>query len=335
MVLDPQEPELTYLFKQLVIREVAYDSLPFATRSLLHEQLALYIERISQSLSEQSLDLLAYHYERTRNLAKKCEYLLKAAEAARGRYANQAAIDYYQRLLPLLPDAERAGVMHQLGQVLALVGKWQEAEQIYKQVLQLATGQGDRNTLAWCQTSLAELSYKQGLYSEAADWLERARQIFQEDGNMVGLGQVLHYGGTQAAQQGKFAEARPLYLRSLEIRRQLNDRVNISSLLSNLGIISRLQADLQSARSLQEEALEIRRQLGDKSAIAVSLNNLGNLALDQGNYDEAQERLEEAVELQREVGDRFYIANALNNLANVARDQGRFDGARQYYWEKS
>jgi adenylate cyclase len=333
MALNPREPELTYLFKQLVTREVAYDSLPFATRAILHEQLAAYIERISQDLPEQSLELLAYHYERSQNLDKKREYLLKAAKAAQGRYANQAAIDYYRRVLPILPDTEKVGVMHRLGQSLALVGNWQEAEKVYQQVLQLSTELGDRKTLAWCQTSLAELSHKQGLYAEAADWLERARLIFEEDGNMVGLGQVLHYGGTQAAQQGKFDESRLLYQRSLKIRRELNDQVNISSLLSNLGIISRLKGDRQSARALQEEALAIRRQLGDKSAIAVSLNNLGNLALDQGDYNEAQERLEEAVGLQREVGDRFYIANALNNLANVARDQGRLEVAKSHYKE--
>jgi adenylate cyclase len=331
--LDSEEPELTYLFKQIITQEVAYESLPYATRALLHNQLGAFIEGVSQNSPGRYLDLLAYHYERSQNESKKREYLLKAAEAARTRYANEAAIDYYRRVLALLPETEKAQVMLKLGQVLALVGEWQQAEEVYRQVLELAQGLSDHKSLAWCWTSLAELAGKQGLYAQAEEWLATARKIFGEKGDMVGLGQVLHDAGTLAAQQGKFDEARLQYQHSLEIRRQLEDDPNISSLLSNLGILARLQGDRHSARSLQEEALAIRRKLGNKSAIAVSLNNLGNLALDQGDYQQAGEWLEEAVSLQREVGDRYYIANALNNLANVARAQKRDRLASSLYRE--
>lgn len=332
-VVDRQEPEQTYLFKQIITREVAYESLPFATRALLHNQLGAFIENATHAAPGQYLDLLAYHYERSQNEPKKREYLLKAAEAARLRYANEAAINYYQRVLALLPEKETIQVLLKLGQVLALIGEWQQAEQTYHQVLELAQKLSDHQSLAWCWTSMAELAGKQGLYSQAEDWLAQASEIFDENGDLVGLGQVLHYAGTLAAQQGKFDHAQVQYQNSLEIRRQLGDEPNISSLLSNLGILARLQGDRQSARALQEEALAIRRKLGNKSAIAVSLNNLGNLALDQADYNEAQERLEEAVSLQREVGDRYYIANALNNLANVARAQNNFFLASSLYRE--
>jgi adenylate cyclase len=332
-VQDAQEPELTYLFKQIITQEVAYESLPFATRAILHNQLGAFIEDVTRTSPGQFLDLLAYHYERSQNEPKKREYLLKAAEAARLRYANEAAIDYYRRVLALLSENEKTQVLLKLGQVLAIIGEWQQAEVTYRQVLELAQKHTDNQTLAWCWTSMAELAGKQGLYSQAEDWLSQASEIFNEEGDMVGLGQVLHYAGTLAAQQGKFDQARLHYQNSLDIRRQLGDEPNISSLLSNLGILARLQDDRQSARALQEEALAIRRKLGNKSAIAVSLNNLGNLALDQGDYNEAQERLEEAVSLQREVGDRYYIANALNNLANVARAQSNFRLASSLYRE--
>jgi predicted ATPase len=41
--LDSPEPELAYLFKHIVTHEVTYESLPFATRAKLHEQLARYL----------------------------------------------------------------------------------------------------------------------------------------------------------------------------------------------------------------------------------------------------------------------------------------------------
>jgi adenylate cyclase len=43
--LDTPEPELAYLFKHIVTHEVAYESLPYAMRAQLHEQLARFLEK--------------------------------------------------------------------------------------------------------------------------------------------------------------------------------------------------------------------------------------------------------------------------------------------------
>jgi predicted ATPase len=105
--LDMPEPELVYLFKHIVTQEVAYNSLPYATRAKLHESLGLFLERTYPDKLDELVDLLAFHYERSENEAKKREYFRKAGAAAQVDYANEAAIDYYQRLLPLLPVNRR------------------------------------------------------------------------------------------------------------------------------------------------------------------------------------------------------------------------------------
>ena len=82
LTLVDSEPELTYLFKHIVTQEVSYESLPYATRAMLHEQVAQYLERFYAAQLDQFVDLLAFHYDRSSNEAKRREYLLKAAEAA-------------------------------------------------------------------------------------------------------------------------------------------------------------------------------------------------------------------------------------------------------------
>lgn len=330
--LDP-EPELTYLFKHIITQEVAYESLPFAMRASLHDQIAQYIERTYHSSLSQVLDLLAYHYGRSDNSPKKREYLLKAGEAAQATYANSAAIDYYQRVLALLPEAEQIGVMLRLGKVHDLLGNWDQAAELYQQALQAAARLGDRRAVAQCREAIGELFRKQGQYAEATRMLEKARAEFEQLGDKAGLGQTLHSAGTVAAQQGDYPAAKVLYDISLKLRRELDDQPKIADLLHNLAIVSRLEGNTTQARTLQEEALTIRSRLGDRRAIGLSLNNLGNVALDQGDYTEARARLEEAVMLQREVGDKYYIANALNNLGNVTRAQGDYDTTRKLYTE--
>ncbi len=331
--LDTPEPELAYLFKHIVTQEVAYESLPYATRATLHDQIGQYLERTSGDSLAQSIDLLAYHYDRSENAPKKREYLLKAGEAAQAAYANAAGISYYQRVLPLLSAAEQVPVMRRLGQVLELTGKWGEAGSFYRQALELAEQLGNRHAQAECQTAIGELQRKQGQYPDAATWLEHAQATFEELGDQAGVGQTLHLAGTLAAQQGDYATARTLYLKSLDIRRELDDKPNIARLLSNLGIVASYDGNYLLARHMHEEALAIRRETGDRREIANSLNNLGSTVREQADYAEARARLQEAVALLREVGDRWAIANSLDNLANVARDQGDYPAAFPLYVE--
>jgi len=331
---DTPEPELAYLFRHIVTQEVAYESLLYSTRKMLHEQLAQFIERTYSESVGQYVDLLAHHYDLGGNEDKKREYLLKAGEAAQADYANEAAISYYQRVLPLLSPEEQVPVMRKLGDVLQLVGQWSEASDLYQQDLALAEQLGDRSAQAWCQTAMGELvGWRQGQYAEGAAWLKQARAGFEELGDRSGVAQVLKLEGTLAAQQSDLVTASECYEKSLTIRRQLGDTPGVADLLNNLGLVARFQGNSALARSIHEEALAIRREIGDKLAIAVSLNNLGNVALDQNDYLMARARLEEAVGLEREIGHRHYLATALHSLGNVTRDQGDYLVSRAQYEE--
>ncbi len=330
---DRPEPELTYIFKHIVTQEVAYESLPFATRAILHNQLGQFIEHVYHNKLDRFINILAFHYGRSENEAKKRQYLRLAGEVAQAEYNNQAAIDYYQRALPLLPIDEQVIVLRKLGEVERLVGQWNEAEAHFKQALALAEQSGDRLVQAWCETAIGQLFWRQGLLTEAMDWLEQAQGRFEQLGDQAGVGEIWHYAGTISAQQGNLEQARTLWQKSLEIRKMLDDKVNIANLLNNLAIAARNLGEYEKARTLNEQALELRYHLGDVRAIAVSLNNLGQLLTDIGEYETAQSQLKVAVDLQRDIGDRFEIANILHNLANVTRDQGDYTASASLYDE--
>lgn len=327
--LDVPEPERVYIFKHAVTQEVAYESLPFSTRAMLHGQLGRFIEQTYRHQLAQHYDLLAYHFDRSGNEPKRREYLRKAGEAAQAQYANAAALDYYQRLVPLLDEPERVPVMLRLGQVLELVGRWQEARARYAETLSLAERLADRSGIAQAQAATADLLRKQGQYADAAHWFDLARVSFEALADEAGVGQVLHGAGTLAAQQGDHVAACALYEQSLAIRRRQQDRAREASLLSNLAILAhQFAGDFARSRHLHEQALGLRRELGDRWAIANSLNNLALVCRDQGDLVTARALLEESVTLNRQVGDRWAIANSLSSLGDVALDQRDFARGR-------
>ena len=124
LVTLDQEAEQAYLFKHVVTQEVAYESLPFAIRSMLHRRVGAYIEATAAGSIERELDALAHHYGLSDDLAKKIEYLGRAGAAAQAGYANAAAIGYYERLVPLLAGGEQIDALLNLGKVLELAGDW-------------------------------------------------------------------------------------------------------------------------------------------------------------------------------------------------------------------
>ncbi|MGA2009167.1 MAG: tetratricopeptide repeat protein [Solirubrobacteraceae bacterium] len=332
LVIPERQDDESYRIKHAVTQEVAYESIPYALRAMLHGRIGTYLEQQPEA-AERHLDLLAHHYWHSADEPKKRLYLRLAAASAQASYANAAAIDYYERLAPLVPDAQRVDVLLELGKVLELVGAWDRARTTATSALELAQAIGDDRARASCETALAEVARKQNRFDEASERLARAGAAFQAIGDDKGLGQVLHLEGTLAAQQGNLDGARSRYEQSLEVRRRLGDEKMMASLLSNLGVVAEYTGDYALAQSLHEQAMALRTALGDRWAIAVSMTNLGMIASLEGRNAEARSRFEEAMRLNREVGDSWMVAISHNNLGNANRGLGDYAAALEHYAE--
>jgi class 3 adenylate cyclase len=91
-----------YLFKHILIREVAYSTVPRAARRERHAAVASYIEE--HLAGDAAAMTLAYHWQEAGEPARAIPYLLAAAEAARSSWASGAVIDLYTRALELTDD---------------------------------------------------------------------------------------------------------------------------------------------------------------------------------------------------------------------------------------
>jgi predicted ATPase/class 3 adenylate cyclase len=337
MLLERTDPELVYFFRQVITQGVTYESLPHAMKAVLHEQIGRFIEERYPETLDQYLDLLAYHYDRSENRPKQAEYLLKAGEAAQAAYANTAAIDYYQRVLPLLPEAEQAPVLLKLGQVLELVGQWQEAEKLNRQALAVAERLALLPELAQAERALGGLHRKQGDYGAALQWMARARATFEQESDPAGVSYLWADMGEVYRLQGKYAEAQRYYEESLKLaaivpaaEQRLAARAHA---LKGAGTVATWQGDYTAARLLNEESLAIRRELDDKPGAAALLNNLGIVARFQRDLAGAYQMNEEGLALFRELGDRWSLGALLNNQACIAGDLGNYAEARRFLRE--
>jgi adenylate cyclase len=330
-LLEEPEPELSYLFKHVLTQEVAYETLSFATRAMLHEQIGRYIEATRAEDLDTQLDLLAHHYDLSENMTKRCEFLLRAAVSAKTAGANLSAISYFRRVLPLVTEHDRVDVLLQYGQVQELVGEWNDADSSNHEALELATTVGDDPARARAEFALGVLERKRGSYAEAVRWLSQSHDHSTMFDDTLGRSRATAELAEVDRLQGRYGEAAGLFERSAQLARTIveeNARKSaLAHALKGAAAVAAGRGDYATAKRYNSESVGLRRSLSDKHGVAVLLNNQGIIARFEQDLNEARTFNEESAALFREVGDRWALGQLLNNQACVAADQRDYDGA--------
>ncbi|HEX5836770.1 MAG TPA: tetratricopeptide repeat protein [Anaerolineales bacterium] len=324
--LDSPEPELAYLFKHIVTHEVTYESLSFATRAGLHEQLARYLENMAGA---SLLDTITFHYGRSDNTAKKREYYRKAAEAAYSVSAFVTAVEYSTRLLELTPDDDpaRSALALDLAEMHFRLGDFPAAQAAAQKAEDAAQNDVDRaSALAFLGTLL---SSRLGEHREAQKLLEEAVPLARKCKDPLTLCRALHALGTNLYDIGKLDEAQIAFNESLSLARDLGDGSRELLALNRLGMLAERQGDYDEAERLFQEMRAQAVVAGNREREFVAIGNLGVLAADdRKDYAAAQEYFRQAMVGTREIGAQDLISTYLLNLAITNIMLGELAAAR-------
>ena len=110
---------MEFAFKHVLIRDVAYATLPRGLRRDLHAATARVIEASVPDPTELAW-VLAYHWREGGEPARAIEYLLAAGDRARAAMAVEETYDFYTRALELADtDADRRRIRLRRGLALA------------------------------------------------------------------------------------------------------------------------------------------------------------------------------------------------------------------------
>jgi class 3 adenylate cyclase/tetratricopeptide (TPR) repeat protein len=322
MPLRAVHPEPEYQFKHAITQEVAYQSLTFQLREALHERVGLFIERTFPDRLTQYVDMLAHHYGRTRRVDKQRVWFRAAGDAAKVAFANEAAVGYYERLLPLQPEEQTGEVLVQLGAIWRLTGRWTEAEDTLRRAMEVAAKTGRRDVLASSQRDLGDLFMYTQSYSEAVRWLTRAADEFERLGDQQGLSRTLDRITFALYQQGAYDEALAVASRHLELAAAAGDLAGVSIALNHTGLVRMNTGQTAEALALLQQALDTATEAGDRRCLLYAAGNLGLLHLRQGNHLQAVRCCHQALAVAQEMGERQTAGVYAGNMGEVYREQG-------------
>ena len=122
------EGDVEFAFKHVLIRDVAYATLPRGLRRELHAATARVIEASVPDPTELAW-VLAYHWREGGEPARAIEYLLAAGDRARAAMAVEETYDFYTRALELADsDADRRRIRLRRGIALAELEEFSRAD---------------------------------------------------------------------------------------------------------------------------------------------------------------------------------------------------------------
>ena len=190
-----------------------------------------------------------------------------AAAEARGRTLYDRAVTLYRRRLDLL-DAEdhplQVATLHDLGTVHVAMGRYDAAEESFRQMLRHAWALGTPGKLAVALSKLGRVSRARGDYAAALRDLDEALRLFRQCGDQVGVAAALADLGSLRYLLGEYEEARRFHREALALRRELQDHRGTALSPLPLALLAPARL-LDRATTKTQEALrlgEARRQGG-------------------------------------------------------------------------
>jgi class 3 adenylate cyclase/predicted ATPase len=341
-------PPDEYAFKHTLTHEVAYESLPFARRRTLHVRVGGDIERQFADDLTEHYGVLAHHFERGQVLDKAFNYLTQAGHRARSEYANEAALDYYQRTLAVginqevLPSETKGQILEireAMGDVYLLVSQYKQAIQQFEEALThpMCTPRRSSDLLR----KIAQAHELQGQYDEALRHLDGGRWVLSwedEDRHSAEMARICEAFGYVYMRRGEVEQAIQECERGLSIMTRLaHDTAALSIeayLYNTLGIVyADLQGDYAEAAKAWQRSTDLREQTGDLPGLTRSYNNLARVSWVQGNPEEAGDYIRRSLEISRRIGDNHMVALAYNNLGAISFAIGDAEQALAHYQE--
>jgi class 3 adenylate cyclase/tetratricopeptide (TPR) repeat protein len=308
-------------FAHGLVRDAAYQFLPKATRSQLHERLAGWLDQAANQRLAELEEVVGYHLEqayryraelapvgaRERALgAQAARRLDSSGRRALGRSDLPAAIKLLERAAALLPhdDQGRVEVLVCLGAALTEAGRLSEADRVLQEAVDCARLHGDDRLEGHAVVEQLFLRIQvdtEKAIAQAREVHERVRAVFEDHEDDHGLSKLWRLRALVHWLEGRCRAADDAWGQAAEHARKAGDdqeRAEILSWVASSAFIGPSPAE-EAIRRCDMIRGEVRE---DRGFAAAALYPLAGLYAMIGRFDAARELLDSACRTLEDLG---------------------------------
>jgi tetratricopeptide (TPR) repeat protein len=320
-------------FRHALMRETAYEGLPFRRRREMHGRAGVMIIADADDPAEQA-ELLSHHFFAAHSHFDAWAYSAIAGRRARAKYANADAASFFARAIDsgrrAAVEAPRLADIHEeLGDVRLVLNEFDDARGAYAAGRKLVPDDPVRQGRFLLQEAKAH--YRGGRFADAIRSIRRGMRLLEADDSPEGrklyarLGAL--YAGTRVS-QGKYRDAEEWCRRIMATSDEVGELEALARAYYIFDFVCMDQGRVEEA-VYSGRAAELYAQLGDLANQAEVIANSASDAHDQGRWVDAIDLLQRSLELRRRLGDDSEAAICAANMAEIRLDQGRTDVAEE------
>ncbi len=322
----------TYTFSHHVVRETAYEGLPFRRRVHVHATTAHMVARTHDGSVGPAV-LLSLHCYHGRLYAEAYEHSKRAGAEARDLYANTEAAECYQRALASArhldqrDETDVAAVCEALGEIYESLGDLDAMEDSLRQArTRVRSDPHAQGRLALKTAVHRRLS---GHYSDSLRWVTRGRRALAglDDPEARRLrAQLAERYSQNLFGQGRFGGAIRWADTAIEEAQLGHDPQTQARALETRSLadsFSGRRVDLDRAAG----SLALYASINDVEGLARGHNVMGLLAFGNDEWGVALDHYTQSAEAYRQVGRQLDIALMQANAAEILIFQGELDQA--------
>jgi len=329
--LEAPEPG-TWRFRHALMRDAAFEGLPYRRRRDLHARAGELIEASAEDPSDVA-ELLSLHYFNAQRFSEAWTYSLVSGDRARDHFANGQAAEFYERALESarkltdIDERRLAEVRESLGDVLVRMGEYARARDAFRDGRRLL--HEDPVAEARILLKQAKIPERMGRYSDALRLLARGRNTLE---GLDGIGPsrqrarlCAFYASIKVA-QGRGRDAIAWCERAIDEPGASEDLETLAHAYYILDWALVLEGRAEGYAN-SRRALEIYTELNDPAGQASVLNNLGAFEYFDGHWDDAVAHYEKGRDARERTGDPVNAAYGTCNVGEILSDQGRLEEA--------
>jgi class 3 adenylate cyclase/tetratricopeptide (TPR) repeat protein len=348
-ILTPREPptfagELEFAFRHVLIRDVAYESLPKALRAAKHVEVARWAEERTGDRGEELAEVVAAHYVTAASyreeLGERPDPAVDSAASLWARLAGDRAwrlwqqaeaLRWYRAALELgdrggAPPEDLLRLSEWVVETSMGLESFDEVREAARTALARAEALGDQAAMGRMEAAISNASFSAGHEDDVVPWADRAIKRLEAMGDSRDLASTLAVFGNYLRRRGRLSEADPVLRRAIDMSSRLGAAITQGQALQSLGITQLHLGSVDEGMQLLEEGFRISEEAGDLELLLRAYNSMASCLMDYApDYDRGWSVLWKGIELSQRSGRRDYEGWLWQNVANYAYDQGKLE----------
>ncbi|MDP9329986.1 MAG: tetratricopeptide repeat protein [Actinomycetota bacterium] len=328
--VEPDGPG-SHRFRHALMRDAAYEGLPFRRRRELHARVGDTICRRAGADDEDFAELLSMHYFYAQQHEDAWKFSVAAGGRAEAKFAPVQAESFYVRALGAAKHVagvtalELSDTWEKVGDLRERIGQYDRAAIAFREARKLVAD--DKVRQAQLLLKQAWIPDRSGRYTEALRWVTRGLRALEgrEDvGSRKQRAKLLTFYGVVRQAQGRHDDAIEWLNRAIDEAEAAEEKEALAHAYNSLDW-ALIEAGREVRPIHSERALELYEELGDLGRQASIWGNSGVFAQWVGNWSESLELFEKAREAKERVGDAVDAALAVSNAGEILSDRGELD----------